>query len=211
MKMKTCIKIILVGVIATIYSCGGGDDMTEIPDECEAMGFTLQQAKDSIQRGIKPGYSDSSIDESELSKIYIYEYDVEHTEIKLDFKKGDYSSISYTLLPEDIEKGTWRIVNLCSVYVGVSDIQAITKSAKSGVPVTKGSDYKYSYVEAKEIRDTYAPITELRNYILYTKIAATCTETEMYLISSKSGENYNIRIEIDRNINDKYAVITWKD
>ena len=112
MKMKTCIKIILVGVIATIYSCGGGDDdMTEIPDECEAMGFTLQQAKDSIQKGIKPGYYDSSIDESELSKIYIYEYDVEHTEIKLDFKKGDYSSISYTLLPEDIEKGTWRIIN----------------------------------------------------------------------------------------------------
>lgn len=210
MKPKRILQLSAVIIFALFFSCGG-DDIPEETGTCQTQEFSLKQAKDSVSRGIKQDYYDTSVMENDVSKIFIYEYDVEHTEKKLDFEKQDYNSITYTLLPEDIDKGTWRIGFLCSVYVGSSDIQAVLKSAKGGVPTTRESDYQHSQKEAKEIRDNFLPNAESWEYIFYSKSVNTCSEMELYLIQGNDGNTYNIRIEIDRYINEKYAVKTWVD
>lgn len=195
-----------------LLSCGGGGtDIPEVSSSCEAQEFTLQQAQDSIMRGIKQGYYNESIDDFEVAKSYVYEYDVLHSEMKLDFEKEDYGTMIYTLVPEDLDKGTWRMAYTCDLYIASNDIQALEKSAITGVPVTSNSDYLYSYKEAKEIRDNYLPASESWDYLFYSKLAQTCSETELYRIHANDDNNYNIRIEINRLINDKYAVITWMD
>lgn len=209
--MKTYIKIILVGVIATNYSCGGGLPEIENPtDFCENQVFTLQQAKDSIQRGIKPGYYDSEVEEMDLAKTFTYQYDVEPAN-KLDFSMADYDIIIYTLTNnKQGKKDSWVMGKMSTVYMNIDDIPANEKSGNNNIPVTKGSDYKHSYEEAKEIRNAYFPDENSREYIIYSKLESTCSQTELYLIKDNNGINYNLRIEIDRAINDKYAVLKWE-